>query len=195
MKAGEVVYMDYGSDWEYYNSDITRTWPVSGKFSAEQEKMYRCVLEARDAIIAAMKPGASINSLQDVAQAVYEKHGYKDDFLALGRYIGHFVGLGHSALGETEVRPEGGRRVFASGAVMFPVSLGRGVTKDRELQPDDIAGVSDLYPDGDFSDTSGALSGRVTLNGTGVIGAHVVAFNPRTGALIGVGEHRRPPPR
>jgi hypothetical protein len=99
--------------------------------------------------------------------------------------IGHFVGLGHSALGETEIRPEGGRRVFASGAVMFPISLGRGVTKDRQLQPDDIAGVSDLYPDGDFNDTTGALSGRVTLNGTEVIGAHVVAFNPRTGALIG----------
>jgi hypothetical protein len=99
--------------------------------------------------------------------------------------IGHFVGRGHSALGETEIRPEGGRRVFASEAVMFPISLGRGVTKDRQLQPDDIAGVSDLYPDGDFSDTTGAVSGRVTLNGTGVIGAHVVAFNPRTGALIG----------
>jgi len=99
--------------------------------------------------------------------------------------IGHFVGLGHSALGETEIRPEGGRRVFATGAVMFPISLGRGVTKDRQLQPDDIAGVSALYPDGDFSDTTGALSGRVTVNGTGVIGAHVVAFNPRTGTLIG----------
>ena len=67
MQAGELVYMDYGSDLEYYNSDITRTWPVSGRFSAEQEKMYRCVLEARNAIIAAMKPGVTIESLQDVA--------------------------------------------------------------------------------------------------------------------------------
>ena len=31
MQAGEIVYMDYGSDWEYYTSDITRTWPVSGQ--------------------------------------------------------------------------------------------------------------------------------------------------------------------
>jgi hypothetical protein len=99
--------------------------------------------------------------------------------------IGHFIGLGHSALGETEVRPEGGRRVFSSGAVMFPISLGRGVTADRTLQPDDIAGVSDLYPDGDFRALSGAVSGRVVRGGTGVIGAHVVAFDPRSGALIG----------
>jgi hypothetical protein len=99
--------------------------------------------------------------------------------------IGHFVGLGHSALGETEIRPDGSRRVIASGAVMFPISLGRGVTADRTLQPDDIAGVSDLYPDGDFDDTTGAITGRVTRNGNAVIGAHVVAFNPRTGSMIG----------
>jgi hypothetical protein len=99
--------------------------------------------------------------------------------------IGHFLGLGHSAIGETEIRPDGGRRVLASGAVMFPISLGRGVTSDRTLQPDDIAGVSDLYPDGDFEDTTGAISGRVVRNGREVIGAHVVAFNPKTGTLIG----------
>ena len=64
IQAGEIVYMDYGSDWEYYTSDITRTWPVSGRFTAEQEKMYRCVLEARNAIIAAMKPGATLNTLE-----------------------------------------------------------------------------------------------------------------------------------
>ena len=38
--------------------------------------------------------------------------------------IGHFVGLGHSAIGETEIRPDGGRRVLASGAVMFPDLVG-----------------------------------------------------------------------
>jgi hypothetical protein len=98
--------------------------------------------------------------------------------------IGHLLGLGHSGLGETELRPEGGRRVFASGAVMFPISLGRGSTQDRELQSDDIAGVSDLYPDGEFRATTGAVRGRVLRNGRGVAGAHVVAFNPATGALI-----------
>jgi hypothetical protein len=99
--------------------------------------------------------------------------------------IGHFLGLGHSAIGETEPRSDGGRRVLGSGAVMFPISLGRGVQADRVLQPDDIAGVSDLYPDGDFRSESGVIMGRVRLNGAAVKGAHVVAFNPHTGALIG----------
>lgn len=98
--------------------------------------------------------------------------------------IGHIVGLGHSALGETELRPEGGRRVLASGAVMFPISFGRGITLDRELQPDDIAGVSDLYPEPRFGRDTGVARGRVLKNGAGVLGAHVTAFNQRTGALI-----------
>ena len=99
--------------------------------------------------------------------------------------IGHFLGLGHSAIGETEMRPDGGRRVLGSGAVMFPISLGRGVVADRVLQPDDIAGVSDLYPDGGFRDDTGIVAGRVRVDNAPVNGAHVVAFNPQTGALIG----------
>lgn len=98
--------------------------------------------------------------------------------------VGHLLGLGHSALGETEPRPDGGRRVLASGSVMFPISFGRGVTHDRELQPDDIAGVSDLYPDGNFRRQTGIARGRVTRNGAGVLGAHVTAFNPQTGRLV-----------
>lgn len=99
--------------------------------------------------------------------------------------IGHFLGLGHSAIGETELRPDGGRRVLGSGAVMFPIALGRGVIADRDLQPDDVAGVSDLYPAGDFTGETGVISGRVRLNNAPVKGAHVIAFNPQTGALVG----------
>ena len=83
------------------------------------------------------------------------------------------------------LRPDGGRRVLGSGAVMFPISLGRGVVADRVLQPDDIAGVSDLYPDAGFRADTGIVAGRVRLNGIAVKGAHIVAFDPQTGALIG----------
>ena len=93
MQAGEVVLMDYGADFDYYTSDITRTWPVSGSFTPEQEKMYRCILEARAAIIGVMKPGVTLGRMQDAAEEVYRKHGFRQQFLELGRYIGHFIGL------------------------------------------------------------------------------------------------------
>lgn len=98
--------------------------------------------------------------------------------------IGHFLGLGHSALGETELRPDGTRRVLGSASVMFPIAFGRGITLDRELQADDLAGVSDLYPDADFRRDTGIARGRVTRGGGGVLGAHVIAFNPETGRFV-----------
>ena len=93
MEAGDLVYMDYGADAEYYTSDVTRTWPVSGRFTPEQERMYRTVLEARDAIIAAMKPGVRLSQLKDAAAAVYERYGYGEQFRQFGRYVGHPVGM------------------------------------------------------------------------------------------------------
>jgi hypothetical protein len=99
--------------------------------------------------------------------------------------IGHLSGLGHSAIGETELASEGGRRVLSSGSVMFPIALGSGDVSARQLQADDIAGISDLYPDNRFNDTTGSVSGRITRNGAGVFGAHIVAFDPRTGEMVG----------
>jgi Xaa-Pro aminopeptidase len=106
MKDGDVVYMDYGADYEYYTSDVTRTWPVSGRFTPEQEKMYRCILEVRDTVIAAMKPGVTIAKLKDIAEEVYKKHGFQKEFLAIGRYIGHTVGISvHDVFPSDRARP------------------------------------------------------------------------------------------
>jgi hypothetical protein len=98
--------------------------------------------------------------------------------------IGHLLGLGHSALGETEMRA-GGRRVLGAEAVMFPIAFSAGDITDRMLRPDDIAGISDIYSEPEFRRRRGSISGRVTKNGDGVLGAHVVAYNPRSGSLVG----------
>ena len=98
--------------------------------------------------------------------------------------LGHLLGLGHSAIGETERNSSGSRRVIGTGAVMFPIALSAGATVDRALQADDMAGISDLYPGPPTLDTGGIV-GRVTKNGVGVMGAHVIAFNPETGILVG----------
>ena len=97
--------------------------------------------------------------------------------------VGHLFGLAHSALGETELR-SGGRRVIASEAVMFPVAFSAGTVLGRELKPDDIAGISDIYPASQFRQETGSISGTVKKDGRGIIGAHVVAFNLRTGRMV-----------
>jgi len=53
------------------------------------------------------------------------------------------------------------------------------------LQPDDVAGVSVSYPDGDRQGASGQVQGRVRLGARGLFGAHIAAFNLRTGTLVG----------
>jgi len=98
--------------------------------------------------------------------------------------IGHLSGLGHSALGETELREGGGRRVLGAEAVMFPIAFGSGTIAGRTLKADDIAGISDLYPDGDFTASTGSISGTVTKDGQPVFGAHIVAFDPATGSMV-----------
>jgi hypothetical protein len=97
--------------------------------------------------------------------------------------VGHLLGLGHSMLGETELIG-GGRRVIGAEAVMFPIAFSAG-TLNRTLRADDIAGISDIYGTDTFRRATGSITGRVTKNGSGVVGAHVLAFNPASGKLIG----------
>jgi hypothetical protein len=97
---------------------------------------------------------------------------------------GHFLGLGHSAIGETEQQP-GGRRLLAAGSVMFPIAFAPGSTLSRRLWPDDVAGVSDIYPATGYRQSVGSVQGTVLKDGHGVRGAHVIAFSLATGALIG----------
>jgi Xaa-Pro aminopeptidase len=57
MNAGDMVVMDCGAEFGYYSADITRTVPVSGRFTPEQRAIYQIVLDAQTAVIAAVKPG------------------------------------------------------------------------------------------------------------------------------------------
>ncbi|HZI67408.1 MAG TPA: aminopeptidase P N-terminal domain-containing protein [Thermoanaerobaculia bacterium] len=58
MKAGDVVLNDSGTEYRYYATDITRTYPVSGRFSPEQRAIYDVVLAAQKAALAEVRPGA-----------------------------------------------------------------------------------------------------------------------------------------
>jgi hypothetical protein len=98
--------------------------------------------------------------------------------------IGHLLGLGHSALGET-TSSGGGRSVQGKRAVMFSIAYGSGTVEDRTLEADDIAGIRDIYGTSEARSSLGAISGRVTLNGSGIFGAHLTAINIATGEMVG----------
>lgn len=70
MQEGDLLLIDAGCAYQYYNSDITRTFPVSGKFTTEQKLIYEIVLEAQKQAIAQVQPGNPYQQTHDVAVRV-----------------------------------------------------------------------------------------------------------------------------
>ncbi|MCG6133359.1 MAG: aminopeptidase P N-terminal domain-containing protein [Nostoc sp. LLA-1] len=70
MQDQELLLIDAGCAYGYYNSDITRTFPVGGKFTPEQKTLYEIVLEAQKQAIAQVQPGNSFNAVHDTAVRV-----------------------------------------------------------------------------------------------------------------------------
>ena len=87
---GDLVCIDSGAFYQGYGADISRTIPVSGKFSERQKEIYEIVLKAEEVAIAAVKPGVTLAQLDTIARAIIVKAGYGDYFI---HSIGHHLGL------------------------------------------------------------------------------------------------------
>jgi len=67
---GELMLLDLGAQYKYYNGDISRTFPINGKFSERQKEVYNIVLEANETVMKAVKPGVTTGELQDITKRV-----------------------------------------------------------------------------------------------------------------------------
>jgi len=84
LKAGDVLLVDAGCEYESYASDITRTFPVGGRFTPEQRAVYQIVLDANRAAIARVRPGNHWNEPHEAAVRVIT-HGLVKLGLLKGR--------------------------------------------------------------------------------------------------------------
>ena len=131
LAAGDLLLIDAGCEYDYYASDITRTLPVSGRFSAEQRAVYEIVLEAQLAAIAKTCTGNHWNDPHDAAVRVItaglKKIGLLDGSLrrliqdgAYRKYFmhrtGHWIGMDVHDVGDYKVGDEW--RILESGMVM-----------------------------------------------------------------------------
>lgn len=158
IRDGDLVLIDAGCEVNGYASDITRTWPVSGKFSKSQKEIYEIVLEAQEAAISKCRPGNSWLDPHRAAMEVISKGliglGILNCSLkaAMGedlngetrRYFmhgtSHSLGLDVHDVGVTRPNGEGPGRIFEAGMILtvepglyFPLWTGDGGAPERYL--------------------------------------------------------------
>ena len=68
LSPNDLVLLDLGAEFQHYSADISRTFPITGKFTSQQRSLYEVVLEANKATINAVKPGVKFSDLNDIAQ-------------------------------------------------------------------------------------------------------------------------------
>jgi Xaa-Pro aminopeptidase len=73
INSGDVLLMDVGAEYDHYTADVTRSYPVDGKFTKEQAEIYQIVYDAQEAAAKAAKPGASFDDVSDAADEVIKK--------------------------------------------------------------------------------------------------------------------------
>lgn len=145
---GDLVLIDAGGEYNNYAADITRTFPVNGKFSDTQKQIYNIVLEAQLAGIAQIKPGNTINKVQEVMVEIIVKGLLKIDILqgdakqlikdqAYRKYYmhssGHWLGLDTHDVGKYKLNNQW--RKFQPGMVLT-VEPGIYISKDfNEVDP------------------------------------------------------------
>jgi Xaa-Pro aminopeptidase len=79
VKSGQLMLMDVGAEYAHYSADVTRTFPVNGKFSKEQAEIYQIVYDAQEAVAKVSRPGGSLSDINSAATEVI-----KDGLLRLG---------------------------------------------------------------------------------------------------------------
>ena len=121
LHAGDLLLIDAGVECDHYASDITRTFPVSGKFSPAQAQLYQLVLDAQAAAIAEIKPGNPWNKAHDASVEVLttglvklglltgevaeliETEAYKQFYM---HRIGHWLGMDVHDVGDYKIKNE-----------------------------------------------------------------------------------------
>ncbi|MEO8209974.1 MAG: aminopeptidase P family protein [bacterium] len=115
LKSGELLLIDSGAEYNYYCSDITRTFPINGKFSKEQRLVYNIVLNANKECIKKIKPGIKFSELKDLSEKALADGLYvagilknKKDIKNYSLHgVGHHIGLDtHDAVASNKTSSE-----------------------------------------------------------------------------------------
>lgn len=152
-KNGDLLLIDAGAEYNYYSGDITRTFPVNGKFSSAQKKVYQGVLNIQKEIIALIKPGLYFKDLHKMAEEkltdlMFELNllsGKKEDVMKTNEHrkyyphgIGHWLGMDVHDSGLYFIKGEA--RPIEAG-MCFTVEPGLYIPLDDKNAPEELRGI------------------------------------------------------
>jgi Xaa-Pro aminopeptidase len=149
---GELVVVDIGARFGYYCADLTRTFPVSGRFSDRQRAVYDLVLRAHDRAAAAIRPGTTIFELRKIVYDTFQQSRLRDGRgERLGQYfihgLGHFLGLEAHDPGGDNVTLEPGMVITNEPGIYIPdEALGVRIEDDHLVTADGNECLSAALP-------------------------------------------------
>jgi len=167
MEDGELLLIDAGCEYEYYASDVTRTFPVSGKFNKEQQAIYELVLDAQEAGIAKTVKGSTLEQvhaacvdvitrglvrlglLQGEVEQLIKDEAYKPFFM---HKTSHWLGMDVHDVGNYYV---GGKARGLEPGMVLTVEPGIYIGKDYDKVPPEWRGIGVRIED-DILVTEGA---------------------------------------
>jgi Xaa-Pro aminopeptidase len=151
MQSGDLVVVDIGAEYGHYCGDLTRTYPVSGKFTNRQREIYNLVLETQEYIESIAKPGMWLSnkdnpdqSLNHLSKEFLKEKGYDKYFL---HGLGHFVGLDvHDVGNYAEPLKAGDIITIEPGIYIAEESIGVRIEDNYWITGDGIVSLSEHLP-------------------------------------------------
>ncbi len=131
LVAGDLILMDYAPDYRYYTSDVTRMWPVDGKFTAEQRELYGWILRYYEELMPRIRPGVTSDQILDETAEVMTKVFEETEFskpeyeeaarktLTFRGHLSHPVGLAVHDVGTYRTQPLRPGTVFSIDPMMW----------------------------------------------------------------------------
>ncbi len=116
LVQGDVVLIDYGAEFNHYVADITRTWPVNGKFSKRQREAYEAVYAAQEAAFRECKPGNRFAAVGAAASRVIAQRG----FGSMWHGTSHWLGMATHDVGKYNVILEPGMVFTVEPGIYLP---------------------------------------------------------------------------